>query len=175
MGAIISDADISYLQQIYPMEGVVPLTGQQEQFLMHYMKGQSVAAAERAVGYAPGTGKKLLTQENVLVILEHLRSKAFDDIRVTREVLTQMLFEAHGKSATATEEINAIKELGKMHDMYEVDKRHQGNVTNVLVDKRVTNVKQIERASEADLLLLAGDSISLDPADYKIIEDDSDG
>ena len=173
MGAIVTDADISYLQSVYPYAGIVPLTTQQENFVLHYMKGQSVAAAERAAGYSSGAGKRLLAEERVQHVITYLREKEFADIRVTRETLTQMLFEAHGKAATATEEINAVKELGKMHDLYE-DAKHKGNTTNVLIDKRVTNVRQIERATEADLMLLAGDTLSLDPEDYKIIEGNDD-
>jgi phage terminase small subunit len=173
MGAIVTDADISYLQSVYPYAGIMPLTTQQENFVLHYMKGQSVAAAERAAGYTSGTGKRLLAQENIQHVITYLREKEFSDVRVTRETLTQMLFEAHSKAATATEEINAVKELGKMHDLYESDK-HRGNTTNVLIDKRVTNVRQIERATEEDLLALAGDTISLNPEDYRIVEGNDD-
>jgi len=167
MGALVSDSEIAYLQSLYPLADIPALTGQQEQFLMHYLRGQSIAAAERAAGYAPGRGKTLLAKESVQHILKHLRDKEFKDIRVDREVLTQMLFEAHQKSANATEEVMAIRELGKMHDLYE-DAKHKGNTTNVLIDKSVTNIKQIERASEDELMKIAGEVIDLDPSSYEV-------
>lgn len=170
MGALVPDAEIAYLQSVYPLAGIAPLTGQQEQFIMHYMRGQSIAAAERAAGYAPGRGKQLLGQPSIQAVIEHLREKTFKDIRVDRETLTQMLFEAHAKSANSMEEIAAIRELGKMHDLYE-DAKNKGTKIQVNIDKSVTNIKQIERATDEELLKLAGETILLDPADYEVTYD----
>lgn len=172
MGALVSDSDIAYLQSVYPMAGIQALTGQQEMFVLHYMRGQSIAAAERAAGYSAGWGRRLLALPSVQHVIEYLREKTFRDIRVDREQLTQMLFEAHQKSANATEEVMCIRELGKMHGLYESDNQKGTKIING--DVHVTNIKQIERASDKELLELAGSSITLDPADYEVVSDRPD-
>lgn len=173
MGVLVSDADLAYLQSVYPLAGIEALTTQEEQFLMYHLKGQSIRAAEEAVGMSRGKGRKTLDKPGVETIIEYVREKEFKDIRITRETLTSMLLEAHAKGANATEEIMAIRELGRMYDLYE-DAKHKGNTTNVLIDKRVQNIKQIERASDEELMKIAGETISLDPDDYKVVDDGHD-
>jgi len=160
MTTIVTAADLAHIQSTYPYLNVKPLTPQQERFILFLLRGLSVTAAERAVGYASGYGRNLLKEEHVQKILEYYKEHEFKDIRVSRDTLTTLLFEAHAKSATATEEIAAIRELGKMHDVYESDKRKGINVNTNIVN--ITNAKQVERLDDAQLLELAGFT-SLDP------------
>lgn len=166
MGALVSNSDIAYLQSLYPYAGLKPLTNQQEQFIMHYMRGAGVKEAELAAGYRPGAGNQLLGQERIQRVMEYLRQTYFQEMRVSRESLTTMLFEAHSHAANATEEIAAIREIGKIHGLYESDKQRGGpHVVNI--HGNVNNIKQIERASDAQLIELAGETITLDPSEYE--------
>ena len=167
---LIPESEIAYLQSVYPLEDIKPLTRQQEMFVMHYLKGQSVASAARAAGYAPTVARRLMNQQNVKRIIEHMRDKTLRDIRVTRETLTEMLFEAHSHAETSTEEVNAIRELGKMHGLYESDSQKATKI--IQGDVNVTNIKHIERASDAELMDLAGEFIELEPEKLKIERND---
>lgn len=160
--AAITDADIAHIQSTYPLLNIKPLNGQQERFILMILRGLNPPAAEKAVGYKRGSGTALLAKPEVKAILEYYRQYALKDIKVTRDTLTEMLFEAHAKAGSATEEIMAIRELGKMHDTYESDKRKGVNIKQTIVKGGITNIKQIERLGDADLAELAG-LPSLDP------------
>ena len=73
-----------------------------------------------------------------------------------------MIFEAHGKSATATEELNAIDKLAKLHALYPGSPGSGGSSVNVNVvtgngsSVEISNTKQLERMSDEELLKLAG-------------------
>lgn len=160
MTILATPGDISEIQSLYPYLDIRPLPRQLESAMLYYMRGFSVSAASRAAGYStPKVLKDFLNSEEGHVIIEYLQNKHFQDIRVTRDQLTQMLFEAHSKAATATEEIAAIREIGKMHDLYENDKRKSAVNLNIGTDVKLTNPKQIEKMSDQQLLELAGDSL----------------
>ena len=152
--------DLSEIQSLYPYLDIKPLTRQLETAMMFYMRGFSAVAASKAAGYVNSKVlRAFIESEEGHAILEYLQNRHFQDIRVTRDHLTQMLFEAHAKAATATEEIAAIRELGKMHDLYENDKRK--GAVNVNIDNavKIANPKQLERMSNEQLLQFVGDDI----------------
>ena len=157
MPGLMSDADMSHLQSMYPYLNIQPLTSQQERFLLAILRGASVDSAEQAVGYTRGGGRRVLANESVAKILEYFRQHTFKDIRVTRDSLTNMLLEAHAKAANATEEVIAIREMGKMHGLYESDNQRATKVINqsLTINNTPQNAKQMERLSTAELLKLA--------------------
>lgn len=170
MGSLITKTDLADLQSLYPYAGFEKgFTRQQEQFILHYVKGQSATAAARAAGYS-GSGTALLNDERIQRAIELLREKTLGEIRISRDMLNGMLLEAHAKSATATEEINAIRELGKMNGLYEADKQKASPV-QINIGSQVSNVKQIERLSDKELLELAGDDIALSSDEYEVIDE----
>jgi len=71
------------------------------------------------------------------------------DLEVTRNQLNLLLLEAHKKSATATEEVAAIRELGKINGLYE---KMEPDITINIQQ----NVHKLEVMSDAELLRLAG-------------------
>jgi hypothetical protein len=162
VSALINDADMAHIQSTYPYLDIKPLTSQQERFILLLLRGLSVAAAERGVGYAEGRGKLTLKLDNVQKILEYYKQHEFKEIRVTRDSLTQLLFEAHAKSANATEEIMAVREIGKMHDLYEGDKHKGTTIQNNTQINNITSQRQVERLTDEQLMQLAGMQ-SLDP------------
>jgi hypothetical protein len=153
---LVTDAELAHIQSTYPYLDIKPLNSQQEKFIMLLLRGIPLAAAERGVGYSLGRGRKTLELENVKKILEYFREHEFNDVRVTRESLTQLLFEAHSKAANATEEVMAVREIGKMHDLYESD-RHKG--TTIQHNTQINNItsqRQVERLTDEQLMQLAG-------------------
>ena len=160
MTILATPADLAEIQSLYPYMDIQPMSRQLEQAMMYYIRGFSLSAASRAAGYTNATTlTDYIQSEEGNAILEYINNKHFQDIRVTRDLLTQMLFEAHAKSATATEEIAAIRELGKMHDLYENEKRKSAVNLTIGNDIKIINPKQIERMSDQQLLELAGDSL----------------
>ena len=173
MGIVVTDADIAELQTLYPLAKFDRnFTRQEEQFLLYHIKGLSAEAAATAAGYEhSGTGKSLLKQDKIRAAIDYLKEKHFNDVRITRDRLNSMLLDAHSHAANATEEIMAIKELGKMNDLY-ADAKHKGGM-QINIGSQVNNVKsvkQIERMDETQLLELAGDEIILNPEDYHTVE-----
>jgi len=147
----ITAGDIAYLQSCYPHADITPLTAQQEQFVLYVLRGFTPPQAAKAAGYKSHThsARSLMELDKVQAILSHLRSEELDNIKVTRDKLTIMLFEAHRKSATATEEITAVRELGKMHGLYEPEKVQTQSL-------HLHKVEQLERLDDAELVKLAG-------------------
>ena len=163
MPALVSDGDIAYLRSLYPYMNVQALTSQQEMFLLHFLKGQKVAAAERAAGMSPGTGRELMSREYVEAIVAMLREKTLTDVVVTRELLTQMLFEAHDMAGDATERIKAITELGRMHGLYADKQGTAITINNQRTNVQVNNVRQIETMDDDKLIELSGTAMRLTP------------
>jgi len=147
----ITAGDIAYLQSCYPHADITPLTAQQEQFVLYALRGLTPSQAAKAAGYKSHahSGRSLMAQEKIQALLGHLRSEELDNIKVTRDKLTIMLFEAHRKSATSTEEIAAVRELGKMHGLYEPEKVQTQSL-------HLHKVEQLERLDDAELVKLAG-------------------
>ena len=163
MGALIPEAEIAEIQSLYPYLNLKPLTGQQEQLVMLHLRGLSIPEAADQAGYRSiDKARAVLRRDDVRAIMDYLRERHFRDTRVTREMLTAMLFEAHSKSETATEEVLCIRELGKMHEIYPDAKR---NTVEINAKGEVTNVKQVRRMSDEELMKLAGGTISLNPED----------
>jgi hypothetical protein len=163
MGALVSEGDIAYLRALYPYMKVQALSSQQEMFLLHFLKGQKVAAAERAAGMHPGVGRELLSREYVDAIVSMLREKTLTDVVVTRELLTQMLFEAHDVAGDATERIKAIIELGRMHGLYADKQGTAITINNQRTNVQVNNIRQIETMDDDKLIELSGTAMRLTP------------
>jgi phage terminase small subunit len=174
MGIVITDADIAELQTMYPLNNFkAGFTRQEEQFLLYHIKGLGADAAATAAGYNdPSMGDTLLRQDRIRAAIEFLKHKEFNDVRITRERLNTMLLDAHSHAANTLEEVAAIRELGKMNDLY-ADAKHRGTRMQVNIGSQVNNVKnikQLERMDEKQLIELAGEEIVLDPEDFQRIE-----
>lgn len=69
-----------------------------------------------------------------------------------------MLLDAHSKSANTTEEVMAIKELGKLNDLYPAERKR---IEQTMM--KVDSEKQLKRLSEQQLMQITGDIIDLEP------------
>jgi len=166
----IADRDKYFLLSVYEQENLSPLTPQKEKFLLYFFRGMSVASAANGSGLELQKGRDLLQSTAGQTLLSQLRTREATDLVITREKLTGMLLEAHSHSATATEEVAVIRELGKMHDLYADSKRQ----VEINVTKTITNINQIERASDDELMKLAGSTIDLDPSSYALEYEQAD-
>jgi hypothetical protein len=174
MGELVKDSDIAFLHALYPSVGLEPLTSQEEKWVLMRIQGMSPTQAEKAVGMPVGKGLKLAKKKHIQIVLEYLREKEFEDVRMTRGRITQMFLDAHGHAATATEEVMATRELAKLHDLYkdEINKREArgGGPTTINIEGDLT-VKQINNMTDDELAAVAG-VIDLDPANYEVIHDE---
>jgi hypothetical protein len=141
------------------------LTVQQEKFVHLYISGMTAAAAARAAGYTDrNAGFALMKNEKVAKAISFLREEMREEVKFTLANAHKMYMEAYTSSANATEMKNTTDSLVKLHGLAAPDPSTQVNIN-------VTNVKQLETLSDADLLKLAGkDSQYLDPK--KVIDAD---
>jgi len=125
------------------------LTRQQEQFVRFYLLGYSSQEAASNAGLDKYRGAQLLKSPVIQRTLTHFRNMEFEAVAVTRESITKLFFEAHRKSGTSTEEVAALREIAKMHGLYEPQK-----IQTISVN--INSERHIEAATDADLLKLAG-------------------
>ena len=168
VSTVITASELDRLRVAYPMVDLDPLTAQEEQLLLHRVRGLSSAAAARAAGMSRQQGEMLLETEKFRIILEFLIQQARPALTIDRDMLNGMLMQAHKKAATATEEISAVRELGKLNDLYPTEKK-QLNINT----KNITNSNQLENLSDAELIELSGETIDLDPQDITEVSNDS--
>lgn len=134
------------------------LTVQQEKFVHLYCSGMSAAAAARAAGYSDrSSASNLLKHDKVAKAIAYLREEYRETVKFTIENAHRMYMEAYASSANATEMKNTTDSLVKLHGLAAPDPSTQVNIN-------VTNVKQLEQLSDAELLRLAGKEAEyLDP------------
>lgn len=119
------------------------------------LRGVPLIPAAKAAGIKRDQAHEVAARPHVAQTLAYLRDQyAREVVRVDRDMLNMMLLEAHGKAATATEEIMAIRELGKMNGCYEPEKRE-------VVTRNMT-YEQVQQLDTDELLRLAEED-SLDP------------
>lgn len=153
--------NITYLLGIIASMSII--TEQERQALHYLSRGFSKAAAAKAAGLPSSA---VFERAHVQEALSDMNTEVTAEIKVTRDTLTQMLFESHRKSATATEEIAAAREIGKLHGLYESDKMQQTNIN-------VNVIEQIESLPVGELLELANMQgvHTLSPDEYHVKED----
>ena len=95
------------------------------------------------------------TNANVIDYPLHPSSDRVGDAGVTRDQLTNLLLESHRKSANATEEIMAIREIGKINGLYE-----DGKTPSLVINNNYFE-KQLDELSDEDLLQLSGGNKNL--------------
>lgn len=172
MRDLVTMGDIQYLKTQYPDKSIRMPSVIEQRVLLLYMRGMSRAAITVALGDTMGMdankAKKLTTflgSPTGKALIDLFREREFKDVRVSRENLTQLLFESYHKAGTVLEEIAAIREIGKMNGLYKSDEK-QAKGANVTINQtgNIQNVRQLERMSETQLNELANDmGVVLDP------------
>ncbi len=144
--------------------GINTMTSQEESYVQARARNVNPTAAARAAGYRkPAIAVAELAerpdvQKAIAYFREMSRQAAIDAgaIEFTRNDATMMLMEAHAKSATATEEVNAIDKLIKLHGLNTPEK----------VEVNITRKDQLEELSDDELLKLSKQDIHLSPEEY---------
>jgi len=125
------------------------LTPQETRFVTLYAQGIPAGDAALSAGYPSKTAAgALLGSEAIAETITALKMRQIDTLGeiVTRDFVGQMFLEAHKKAATATEEIAAGRELGKLYGLYAPEKG------NVEVNVTVNRIEQLESLSDDELL-----------------------
>ncbi len=135
-------------QAAYTTKGLTRLSKQKEMFCFHMATGAGIEASAEAVGTNVEIAQKWLEHPSVKGIIDGFRESHYQKVDFTRDKLALLFFQSYYKAATATEEIQALREIGKLQGLYAPQQ------TELKVN--VTNVKHIEMSNDAQLAKLAG-------------------
>lgn len=168
MTTMIAPQDLEYLRGLYPELNIPPLHLQYERALLNLMRGNyTPAEAALSAGFASPTPFIEFVKSPVgVAIIEYVRQRDYRDTRVTRSILTDMLFETYYLSGSGAEKVMAIKELGKLHGLTQSGNTVQVSVTQQNGDGNSVTVtsKKLQQMSDEDLLQLApGLAAALEP------------
>ena len=105
--------------------------------------GERPQQAAISAGYEPKRAANLLRARRIQAFIAEEQNHYREKYRLEREQLVQMLLAAHCRATSATEEIAAIRELGRLLGLYPVTK------------KSVKKVHHIEELSDNELLKIA--------------------
>lgn len=154
-------------------------SAQERQYLLLILNGSEPLTAAKTVGASVPQlfVQKMAADTRAQAVLEHAPAHQDQKVEITRDMLNVMLLSSHSRAVTATEEIMAIRELGKMNDLY-ADAKHKGTKIVNNVGGTHVNVtpgaKQIASMSDEQLMEMAGEAITLSPEDYHAVEDTTD-
>lgn len=136
--------------------GLARLDPQEARLITCLMQDLPLVPAAREAGIPRKQAQEVIMRPHVAQTLAYLRDQYLTETPVvTRDLLNTMLFEAHAKSATATEEVMSIRELGKMNGMYAPERVER-------TDRRHVTYEQVQSMSTQQLMELA-DEEELDP------------
>ena len=107
------------------------------------LSGKLPKEAARLAGYPPKRASGLLRTKQIQEFISGEQTFYQAKYRLERDQLTEMLLEAHSKASNTTEEVCAIRELGKLLGLYPATK------------KSVKKVHHIEELSDKELLRIA--------------------
>ena len=105
--------------------------------------GERPQQAAISAGYEGKRAANLLRARRIQAFIAEEQNHYREKHRLEREQLVQMLLAAHCRATSATEEIAAIRELGRLLGLYPVTK------------KSVKKVHHIEELSDNELLKIA--------------------
>lgn len=146
--------------------GLADLTQQEVVFVQSLLRGLPIQMAARQAGVPETEMQSFAKQPHVAAVLAYMRETTFNThIEVTRDMLNLMLFEAHAKSANATEEIMAVRELAKMNGL------NAPTQTEVKVTHETRTAEQMRRMSSQELARIAGESDVID-AEWEEVKDE---
>lgn len=164
MGNLITDSDIDRIQAEFPDLITRRLSVIEEKIALSVCRGLTIPQACRSVGVSFAEAKELQADSFFQICCEYLKEvkRGYQDVQavITRDMLNGMLLEAHRKAANTSEEVMAIREMGKMNDLYLDAQRRNG--TEPADMKDITSAKQLERLDDAELIELSGSDFRLE-------------
>lgn len=127
------------------------LSIQQQSFIANYISNglRDGGAAARSAGYARNGSRvrahRLLRMPAIQQAIQTEQERLQQENQFTVDKAVALLFEAHSKAATATEEIAAIREIGKLLGLYAPQKKEE-TVVNT------QTAHQLEQMSDEELM-----------------------
>lgn len=150
-----TEASYTVLQDARSLTSTIePLTRQEDRYIRAWISGMPPSDA---IDYAALPADWAPTPA-VEAAIHAFRQEELKACLITKERLTMMFLESHAKASQVSDEINATKELGKLHGLYESDR--QRTTKGAVQVNVVQNASQLERLSDAELLSRA--NIDLD-------------
>lgn len=151
-------------QSVYSTKGLKHLSRQKEMFCFHMASGANAQAAGKAVGATPEQAAEWARDKHIKSVIAGIHDAQMEGVRFTREKLSSMLLQSYYKAATATEEIAAVREIGKLQGLYAPETQE--------LNVNVNNAKQLENMSVDELAKIAGlDNPAVIEGDYKEVND----
>ena len=153
MRDLISEGDLAYIQSQYPDKSIRMPSIRNQQIIMMYLRGMTNPAIAQALGEPNHSGiGSYINSPSCQAIVDFLRANEFNDVRASREYLTDLLFQSYHKAGSVTEEVMAIREIGKLNGLYKSDEQRTNNPTVQINHTTINNVKQLEKMTEAQLV-----------------------
>jgi len=131
------------------------LTLQQQSFVSHYISsglrngGRAVVAAGYSKSGARVRAHRLLKMPEIQQAVEAEQERLQEEFRFTTNHAVAMLLEAHRRASSASEEVAAIREIGKLLGLYSPEKTQVEAVS-------FNKLEQLEQLSDDELLKMAG-------------------
>lgn len=152
------------------------LSAQEKRFCAFLRQGMPFEVACNAAGLSVERGKSLAANNEVVASSQqhNFRMRSSEPL-VTRDMLTLMLFEERERSATASEGIAAIREMGRLNGLYPEQQPRlaptRGGVAQAVTVDGVAQTPEmmsrnaLSRKSDAELHALANAKIYNNEAD----------
>lgn len=163
MQDFVTEGDIAYIKSEYPDEKIEMPTVRQQRALMLHLRGLNRKSISKAIGEEFEEYKTTnsvvawLKSPTALALVDMFRARELKDVRASRDHLTELLFQSYHKAGSALEEVAAIREIGKMHGLYKEEEMKVQARAGVIINqtKNVTNIRQLEKLSEDELMQIA--------------------
>lgn len=134
-------------QSVYSTKGLKRLSRQKEMYCFHLASGASPALAARAVGASVEQASDWANDRDIKAVLKGIRDQQETGLKMTRDKLADLLLQSYYKAGTTTEEVAALREIGKLQGLYAPE--------TVEITANLNNSKQLEMLSMEELARLA--------------------
>lgn len=158
------DAAVGEMERAVRASELPRLTGQQMELLAYLRMGFPVGKAAASVNMTKKDALVWLSEDpRARAALEYNTALKEKSIVVTRDLLISQFYEERMRSATASEGIQALTQIGKIMGFYE----HEKKVAVRDATSGQKTRKQLERLTDAELAEEAGMEIDLEPTEVK--------
>lgn len=166
------DLSIEEMREDYPLLDITSLTPKEELYIQLRLRGLLPSAAARKAGLPHDMAalnalhdRKPQLDRAIIYYREQIREKAIAagvEITFTKADAHMMYLQAHAHAPDAMTEIKATDSMVKLWGLAAPEKK----------EIEITNKKQLEMLSDAELQRLTGMTYNLSPADYVVACDE---
>lgn len=150
------------------LQNAEPLTPQENALVAYLTQGVPLMTAGRMSGInSPKQVLRIADKPQVKHAIQYVQHLAMERMVISKELLTSQLYEERAKAATAGEGIAALREIAKLHGLYEAQKIE-------VTKTEIKSVRQIEAMDDAELGRLVEDADFEDLAPTPLEHDDAD-